>query len=244
MKKIKIIFISGCLNKQKGINKNDLYYSIISKYLNKNNIEHQILLGNYYHYNQLVSSIEKYIKQKQPDLIYMFIRPFPLMELNKPFIKYINDNNKKLYAVHPQLLSRKMEWDDKLSIFHKTVNNNIIKRRKLFYFQDINIFLGIILKLHMWSLKYLIFQLNIVKQICNNNNIKLTIIMPPKYGKTHLSNYIVKSTDKYLTKNLKTSIINISDIDDYEMDKIHLNVNGHKTLGKRIYDDIILTIRN
>ncbi len=233
----KIGFIGGCINNQHGIKREEIYYSIISKNLDNDNVKHQILLGRYLHYSQLKSQVEKHIQQKQPDVIFLFIRPFPLMVLNKLFIKHVNKNKKKVYSFHPQLFLRNMKWDNLLTE-NQILNIHQSSKSKLFAIEDINILMGFFLGLHRWSLRYLIAELKLVKQICDNNNINLTIVLPPKYRKSFFSNYISKSTNRYLERNMNLASISIFDINDFESDKIHLNSNGHKVLGNRLYNKL------
>ena len=242
MDKINIGFIGGCINNQEGINREDLYYSVGSKLLASNHKKYQITLGTYFSFDQLLDQTKKFIDKKQPNLLYLFIRPFPLMPLQKPIVKYDTAEKTIGYSLHPALFSRQLKWNEELTKFQSSNYFQSVSKNS-FGFRDINLLAGVVLGLHHWMLKYLTHQLELVKQLCNEKKIKLKIISPPQNPESVFANLTCKWTSNYLDKYCKTAkldFININSFSfaNFEQDKIHFNIHGHKKLGELIYDDI------
>jgi len=245
MDKINIGFIGGCLNNQRGINREELYYSVLSKLLtdNKNKTDHQISLGGYLSYDQLPEQVKIFITRKKPDLVFLFIRPFPLIPLQKPVVKYDAGNNKVAYAIHPALFNRQMKWNDKLTKNQSSGDFQFVKK-SAFGFRDINLLSGLLFGLHHWMLKYLVHNLEIVNQICTMEEIKLIIISPPINPGSVLANLFCRRTTDYLDKYCrkeKLDLLNINSfmIEYFEQDKVHFNISGHRKLAEMIYHYLI-----
>lgn len=242
MDKINIGFIGGCINNQGGINREDLYYFVASKLLASNQKKYQITLGTYLSFDHLLDQTKKFIDKKQPSLIYLFIRPFPLMPLQKPIVKYDTAEKTIGYSLHPALFSRQLKWNEELTKYQSSNDFQFVSKSS-FSFRDINLLAGVVLGLHRWTLKYLTHQLELVKQLCNKQKIKLKIISPPQNPESVLANLTCKWTANYLDKYCKSTkldFININSFSlaNFEQDKIHFNIHGHKKLGELIYDDI------
>ncbi len=242
MDKINIGFIGGCLNNQRGINREDLYYSVLLNLLSNKKTDYQISLGVYLSYDQLPDQTKIFIDKKKPNLIFLFIRPFPLLPLQKPIVKYESENNKVAYALHPALFNQQMKWKDELTK-NQTSNDFQFVKKSVFGFRDINLLAGLFLGLPRWALNYLVHQLGLVKERCAAEEIKLIIISPPKNPGSILANILCKWTTDYLDKYCKTEqldFININSFsrDNFEQDKIHFNLYGHRKLAEIIYDNL------
>jgi hypothetical protein len=244
MDKINIGFIGGCINNQKGINREDLYYSIASKLLADEQTQHQITLGTYLSFDQLSDQLKKFLEKNRPALIYLFIRPFPLMPLQKPVIKYNTADKKIAYTFHPALLTRKLNWNEELSKYQSSDNIQPVSKSR-FALRDINLLAGVLSGLHHWTLKYLTHQLESVKILCTEQKVKLKIISPPQNPESILANLTCRWTANYLDKYCRLTqldFININSFSlaNFEQDMIHFNIDGHKKLGELIYEDIML----
>ncbi|HLG04033.1 MAG TPA: hypothetical protein VI731_10595 [Bacteroidia bacterium] len=245
MDRINIGFLGGCINNQPGINREDLYYSIISKLLTSNQKnEYQISLGSYLSFDRLHEQTKKFITRKQPNFLYLFIRPQPLMPLQKPIVKYDRAEKKTGYAFHPALITRQLIWKEEFSSYQPAYDFQFVNKRD-FGFRSINLLTGVVLGLHHWALKYLAHQLGLVKQLCTEKNIKLKIISPPQNPESFLANLTCKWIAKYLHKYCKSADIDFINVNtfslaDFDQDKIHFNIPGHKKLGELIYQDIDL----
>ena len=241
MDQINIGFIGGCINTQNGIDRKDLYHTVMAnlfKDIDKVN-NYRILLASYDMLDELIQQTEKFIKKKKPTIIFLFIRPSSLMPLQKPFIKIDKKEGRKSWILHPCLFNRQLLWE---STTAKTNANNevaIVPKRKI-GFKDINLTLGITLGLHHWTLHYVAKQIETIKTICEETQIDLYIISPPKNPESIIGNITCKWVAKYLSDYCRRRMINFLDInhlgfDCFENDNIHLNSQGHKKIGELIY---------
>ena len=131
MDKIVIGFIGGCINNQGGISRDDLYYSVMTKQLQKirPDKDYQISLGTYLSFDQLASRTKLFIAKKKPNIIFLFIRPFPLMPLQKPLVKFDKADGTKRWAIHPALFSRQLIWKEQFTK-NQTANNFVFVPRQ------------------------------------------------------------------------------------------------------------------
>ena len=237
MKSLNIGFVGGCVNKQEGIKRQDLFYSIIQKEL-MTRIDLKVSLASYFSYELLPNDVLNFLNKKKPDILCLFIRPFPLMPLNKLFIKYQIEGRPKEIAFHSQLFDREMKWGIKFS--NEERGPYISKKRKYFALKDLNIVAGFVLGLHHWANNYVIDRIEKVNDICLTKNVKLVVISPPKYTNSIILNFVSSRTTKYLEDFCKPKIIfvNINNINEFESDRIHLNRVGHRELGLAILRDI------
>lgn len=244
MDKINIGFIGGCINNQGGISRDDLYYSVMTKKLkeSKSSNNYQISLGSYLSFDQLVIKTNEFISKKKPDIIFLFIRPFPLMPLQKPFVKYDKADGIQSWVIHPALFSTQLVWKDLLTK-NQSANDFVFAPKNKIGLRDLNLIAGIALGLHHWTRRYIAKQIQLVKQLCDKDNIQLKIISPPQNPESIIANltckWITNFIDRYC-KQQKLEFININkfDIDKFEQDKIHFNIHGHQQLGQLLYADL------
>lgn len=242
---LNIGFMGGCINNQIGMSRDDLYYTIISRNLSKAQVSHQISLAAYLSYDLLPQQVERFIIKKHPDIIYLYIRPFPLMPLHKPIVKYDTDAQAIAVARHPALFSRKLTWDPKLSRNLTSGNFQFVGRRS-FGLRDINLLAGYALGLHWWASKYLKQQIGLVLEVCAQYGVKLKLISPPQSPESMLANMTCGRINKSLRTYCKEKQIDLLDIyafplDNFESDRIHYNKQGHQKLAELLYNDIYTT---
>jgi hypothetical protein len=243
MRKIKIAFLGGCMNHQKGIDADKLYHSITSSLLSKIDIDNQMSLHSYRSYDDLLNKSKRVIKETNPDIFCLFIRHFPLFPLHKPIIKFEKINGNAGWTLHPQLLTRRLAWNKRLTEF-QSMNDYIFARRRRIELRDFNILSGILLGLHHWAFKYIKLQVEEIISICKEKKIKLVMVSPVRNPESVLGDLICKkiasNVERFCTKN-HTSYVNISKFSLYyfESDKVHLNTKGHRLMGELIYEQII-----
>lgn len=242
MDKNNIGFIGGCINKQGGISRDDLYYSIMTKSLKQSKLDYQISLGSYLSFDQLVSQTQQFISKKKPDIIFLFIRPFPLMPLQKPFVKYDKADGTQGWVIHPALFSRQLVWKDLLTK-NQSANDYVFTPRNKIGLRDLNLVAGILLGMHHWTRRYIAKQIQLVQQFCEQNNIQLKIISPPQNPESVIANLTCKWFTNFLDRycrqqHLEFIDINSFSIDKFEQDGIHFNINGHQQLGQLIYGNL------
>ncbi len=244
MRMRKIGFIGGCIINPRNITRNQVFYSVVNQLLrNENHEEVSVVLGNYENYSQLHNQTQSFITKKEPDIIYLFIRPFPLLILNKVLIKYDISNFKTKRTINPFLFKSKLRWDNKITD-NQIITNYQTPRRSTVGFQDINLFLGSFLGLNNKSTNYIFDEIDKISKSCRRNQIKLVVILPPQYHETLMSKVVCKKINNKLLVKLKESSIsniNIYDINNeqFENDRIHFNTLGHRVLAKRIFDNLI-----
>jgi hypothetical protein len=200
-------------------------------------------LGTYLSYDQLPEEINILISRKKPDRIFLFIRPFPLLPLQKPLIRYESGNNRISYAWHPAFFSRRLKWKSKLTKNQSADDFKFIKK-SAFGLRDINLLAGMITGLHHWMLKYLAGQLDSIRLLCNAAEIKLCVISPPQTPGSIIANRFSLRTSSYLEKfcqKEQLDFINISSLgpDNFEEDKVHFNRSGHRKLAEVIYEYLV-----
>ena len=136
----------------------------------------QLELGSYLCYAYFRKAAIHFIKNKQPDFAFIFLRKFPLMPLNKPFIKYKTRNEKVVWARHPMLFNRtKFEWDNKFSKYEKEIDFNT-KKRHLIELRDFNLLAGLLLGLNRWCVKFLLSDILAISDDINCSCKKLFIV--------------------------------------------------------------------
>ncbi len=245
MDKLNIGFIGGCINNQVGMARQDLYHSQLAIALSQfqANLKYQISLATYLSYDQLYTQTQKLITKKNPNILFLFIRPFPLMPLQKMMIKYDKPNQKTGWAFHPGLFSRKMEWDNKFTAFQSDNGYSYVKRNR-FELRDLNLLAGMAMGLHHWSFRYINTQLELVRYLCMKENITLIIVSPPQNPESIVGDNIchraTRSIGTYCNeKGLRFININELPLEMFENDMLHFNADGHKTLADLIYNELL-----
>jgi hypothetical protein len=241
MNKTTLGFITGCLNKQKSILPENLYHQQILNFLRDKNpsSDFEIALGSYVSYSQFQKTTLDFIKNKEPELLFIFLRPFPLMPLNKPLIKYRKNDKKIAWAIHPSFFKRdNFLWDEKFTRHEKEIEFNV-KRRIKFELRDLNLLFGLLFGLNRWCVKFLV---NEIKMIVENNvhqDGKHFFILLPQNPESLMGNYICKLTNKKIRTSLSDTIdfIDISRISKlfFEKDGIHFNSKGHEYLARILF---------
>jgi hypothetical protein len=243
MEKITLGFITGCLNKQKNILPEHLYHQKLLDILKRQNTTGNIdiALSSYVSYSQFKATSINFIKNKNPDIVFIFLRPFPLMPLNKPLIKYKKSEDIISWSVHPSLFNRKnFHWDEEFSKHEKEIDFNYKHRNKI-ELRDINLLTGFLLGLNAWCVKFLINNIKEIQQSFTDNN-KIFFISLPQNPESVMGNYICKLTNKKIGRNFSEEInfVDISRISKYyfENDGIHFNSKGHEYLAQLLYEVI------
>ncbi len=234
---------------QIGISSENYYYKVLSGLLERHFQGSGIScsLGVYTSYNLLSESAIKFIETRSPDIIFLFLRQFPLMPLNKILIKFnrgkeeIHQNRITRYEweFHPSLFNRrKMDWAPRLTDY--TLNDAVLEpRREKFGMRDINLLSGLAAGLNDWAIKYILNEIKQVNDMCLAQNKKLILLSLPKNPESLIGNYVCKLTNAKLKPLLsQIPIIDISFIGEeyFEYDGIHYNVSGHKILAETMFN--------
>jgi len=238
MESLKIGFLGGCINNQKGIALDEFYYSVFDSLLS--DTAHEISAGTYYTFDNMAEKAQTFIESNNLDILCLWVRQFPLMPLHKPFIKYENKNRGISWSIHPALFNLNGKWNNKLTKYH-TQNEYIYKRRMRFEKRDLNLLLGKVSGLHSWARNFLNHEIKKVSDFCDSNNIKLLVISPQQCPSSIMGNNVCKtisaSIERYCA-NQNISYLNIINLgkEYYAIDNVHFNAKCHNLLANQIYN--------
>jgi hypothetical protein len=188
-------FIGGCINSKGIIDQNNAYHQLLKQRFP----EHNIFLTTYSSYTTLLDKTEQFISRNSLDKVFVFMRHFPYMVLNKPLVKLINKDGKPYYRIHPYLMDRKVkEWLPEYDKYVTRYENNIQPARSYFGLRDVNFIIGKSFKLHYWASNYILCLIKTINAKCIETNTKLSIISLPKIHET----FMVDVSCKFLNKRL------------------------------------------
>ena len=248
LKKFTVGLYTGCINRQKSIPAELLYHHQISGLLQEEFplTDFQLELGSYLCYAYFRKAAIHFIKNKHPDFAFIFLRKFPLMLLNKPFIKYKTRNEKVVWTRHPMLFNRrKFEWDNKFSKYEKEIDFNT-KRRHLIELRDFNLLAGLLLGLNRWCIKFLLNDILAISDDINCSCKNLFIVSLMRSPDSLMGSYICKITNDRIRRKLPANLewIDIFQIpkSSYHTDNIHYNIKGHTQVAQILFSAISKTI--
>jgi hypothetical protein len=237
---INVGFIGGCINFPNGISSDKVYHYLLEKKL----FGIEINIDKYLAYSELAGASEELIRRKSIDVLFVFMRYFPYMILNKPLIKLYGKNKEIIYRLHPYLINHKLKvWPKKLDKYTEESKNNKIPSRKYFGFRDINLILGKVLGLHNWAFRYVERKIMELNELCISNKIKLVVIGPTQNPETFMGDRICTYLNNRMKNTLLINDIDFIDIGSYfdennnsifQQDKIHFNEYGHQYLFKKL----------
>lgn len=239
-------FMGGCLNKQIGLSKELLYHYVLLDLMSRNfpGSKFEGSLGYYTSYNLMPQAATRFIEQKSPDRLFLFLRPFPLMALNKLWIKFNtkdkeNTRNGHSRKLHPSLFKRgNMEWAPNLTNY--SLEDAVLEAAgKKFGWRDLNLLSGLMTGLNNWSVRYLVKEIEEINKVCFTHKTELILLSLPQNPESVLGNYICNLTNKKLKLHLPDiAFIDISFIGKkyFYPDGIHYNEEGHKILAEVLCD--------
>lgn len=176
-----IIFFAGCLNKQKGLPLKQHYHFILRDMVRaKYGSFPGAQLENYQSYFSLAEKVGFHINQ-QPDIILLFLRPFPLHAAAKPLIRYLNKSGRHRLALHPALTKR-VFTENVLDEFEQTDRQQpgAVEAVRL-HLRRLNILGGKMLRLDSWAVEHITGQVSLIGQMARERGVKLIVAGPPLY---------------------------------------------------------------
>ena len=242
MDKLSIGFIGGCINKQPGIEKDRNYISILKNLLAGEYRNISTHTASYLSYDQLAEKAISFIAGKRPNIVCVFIRPFPLLPLHKLSIKYNTANNETGWTLHPGLFKKGMQWPSKLT--ENQVERPFVYTPKArISLRDMNILAGMPLMLHRWAMKYLDNIFSEIQVACKKTDTQFVLISPPKSPGYVMGDLVCKRTTYYFRQYCLINGINYVNINVlpktcFEKDKIHANEYGHQRIAKLLHEQI------
>lgn len=232
--KARIGFLGGCVTRQEGIPTEALFHEILRKNFFP---DAEMVTGHYLSFSELPGRVASFIEQKRPGVLFLFIRPFPLLPLFKAVVKYEGDDGKPCYAWHPAIFRSSSDWDPRFSA-HQTIRPFQPVRQLRFRVADGNVLLGKCLGLHRWAQHYLLKQLDAVRLRCESAEVPLTLLSTPPYSSSFTGSHIMKSTDVAISAWCHSNHIPYHSVVDWNADnfihKYHFSEIGHQRLAELI----------
>lgn len=224
---------------QDGVARANIYYSVLKRLLLPSATTLQISLGKYLSYDELLEKTTSVINKREPDTVCVFMRPFPLLPLHKPIVKYNKENGNVGWSPHPALVSRQLLWPTHLTRFQADEPFRAVKKAFI-SFADLNLFLGQSLLLHRWAMRYLEEIIRKLQETCLSKNAQLIIITPPKSPGSIAGGLMCKRVAQKLTSYCNKKGITVIDINSipkqyFTPDLIHVNEKGHEFIAQQIY---------
>ena len=239
MKPLSIGFLGGCLNNQKGIEKEEFYYEVFSGLMS--NRPHRIATSIYISFDTMANKAEGFIDNNELDLLFLVIRQFPLMPLHKPFIKYENSSGGVNWAIHPALFNGKLQWNHELSRYH-TMHEYVHKDKTKFGLRDLNLLAGMGLGLYAWAPKYVLQEVKKASDLCKSKNIDFMVLSTQRYPTSTMGDIACKRISAIQEKQFKAEGINFINIihlgpEYFANDKVHFSAECHKIIAETLFDE-------
>jgi hypothetical protein len=240
--KISIGFLGGCINKQQGLPRQSHYYTHLASKLLNLEIDTTIKLGSYKSINTLPENLRQILNNNDLHMVGVFIRPFTVMPLCKPFIKYEDVLGKIKWGIHPNLMRKTNQWNSKLTDNYQ-VGHYTSANKKRFGIRDLNLLIGRVFGLHRWAESYIERVLSQLSILSKNKSVEIFLISPPSNPESFMGDYVGKrltlKIHEYCSSN-NIQLIDVSILDDrmFKPDKLHLNVYGHEHLSTLILEKV------
>ena len=238
MNRTSIGFLGGCLNNQKGIEKEEFYYEVFSRHLA--DIPHKVATSIYISFDTLLNKADGFIDKNELDVLFLVIRQFPLMPLHKPLIKFENKNGEVNWSLHPALFDRKLSWNPNLSAYH-ALHEYAHKDKAKFGLRDLNLLAGVALGLYSWAPQYVLQEVKKVRDLCKEKNIEFNVLSTQRYPTSVMGDIACKRISRIQEKQFRDNEINYVNIihlgpEYFASDQVHFNAECHKLIA-----DMLLT---
>jgi len=243
---INIHFFGGCALTQKNIPRKDRFISVLNDKLVSNlSLKPKFSFSSYGNFLELLNKSKNQIEKNENEIFIAHIRPQPYILISKFIIKYIDKYNKIKFAFNPFLSKRKGR--ELVNISNPVFNQLSVKPT----FFEFNIFLGRLFNINSNSSQYVFKTIQEIQFMCNNNNIQFVILGISPQPMSIQGNIICKKLNDYLksecSKHKIHYIDNFAEMNNYRnflSDKLHLSINGHRELGKILFEEIKKTFYN
>ena len=187
-----------------------------------------------------------FIEKNDVDFLFLVIRQFPLMPLHKPLIKYENSKGGINWMLHPALLNRKLNWNEKLTEYH-TMHEYVHKEKARFGFRDMNLLAGYILGLYDWASRFVLQEVLKVRDFCKNKNISLIVLSTQQYPTSFIGNLACKRISAIQGKQFAENhiqFINIIDLgtEYFSEDMVHFSAECHALIAEKLFGEFKVLI--
>jgi len=242
MEKCRIGFLGGCISNQSGIPRNKHYYSLLLDSLRATfpGTDFTILLDTYTSFGDLGKKTTSVLEKKSPDILVVFIRPFPLLLMCKLWIKYPLAGKRTARTWHPAFLRPAVRnWPSRLTEFF-TKEEYVPKPRSRFTFEDVNLLAGMVFGLNRWATATITREILSIQSDLEKQNKKLFVVSPPRNLESRAGNFISRKSGEKIgdaCRDAGTGYINIynDSLDLFEDDRVHYNEKGHRYLSEELF---------
>ena len=245
MKTINIGFIGGCLNKQQGLAREEHYYSILSSRFKKDMPGHDCHLSfsSFLSYADLGKQTTELIGKRSCDIIVVFLRPYPLMPMNKLMVRYRSAPGKTSWTLHPAFFHRSLaEWPVKMTRYEPE-GDFVFTPKMKFGLRDLNLVFGMLAGLHHWSSAYIEQTVLSLNLSLNSSGKKLLVFTAPGYPSSLAGDYVCRRSSANLTRICTRENISFADLYNessglFNHDGIHFTADGHRFIAGRVFDKV------
>ena len=245
MKTINIGFMGGCLNKQYGLAREEHYYSVLAARFKQDLpcLDCHFSFSSFLSYADLGKQTTEITGKWSCDIIVVFLRPYPLMPMNKILVRYRSSPGKTSWVFHPALFNRALhEWPGWLTRY-ESQGDFLFTPRVRFGLRDLNLVFGMLAGLNYWSSAYIEQKVLSLNLSLASSGKKLLVFTVPGYPSSLAGDYICRKSSAGITRICTTE--NISFIDLYSessglfmQDGIHFTADGHRFIASRVFDKI------
>jgi len=245
MQTINIGFIGGCLNKQKELARGEHYYSVLDALLKQafQEQDFHFSFSSFLSYSELGKQTTELISKRACDIIVIFLRPFPLMPMNKILVRYKSAPWTTSLTVHPALFKRSLrQWPEKLCRYDSE-GDFVFSPKLKFGLRDLNLFLGALAGLYHWSSEYIEQIVLSVNSSLVSSGKKLLVFTTPGYPSSLAGDYICRKLSAGISR--LCSSVNISYVDLYSCSKglfnsdgVHFTAEGHRFIAGQVFGKI------
>ena len=237
---MKLLFYGGCINRQQGLAPHLHYHQLLKQQLQQGaGIETEIQLRFYTTYQELTQ--EAVQLPGGFDVLILFLRPYPLLPLTKPLIRYTDKQLQSTLTLHPKFNSTgywqkaATETEVPTTKRRRTTVHRLIKA--------VNEKAGDLLNLDHWAVKYVLQLLQHYKNGLPTGT-RLLIMGPPAYGANKRLNKICGELAPQVEQWCRTQacsylpmqvLPNGSGKGYFAEDGIHISPEGHQQLAQELF---------
>ena len=186
-----IVFWGGCVNRQPNI-RAEMHYHVAVKRLveAEAGIAPKTWLRFYSSYHELHQETLAMLQREESyDHMVIFLRPFPLIALTKPLIRYTDKKKQTRLALHPRF-SKEKYYDNMIKEYKvaaQSVGRNGVLHKM---FQRLNDFAGNQLGLPQWTKNEVIKMMGDLHYAAQQRKTKLLLVGPILYPANQRINQI------------------------------------------------------
>jgi len=244
---MKIVAFGGCVHKQQNLPLKKHYHFLLRDMLyQKQNHYPEVKLETYNQYFRLADRIIQNTDAKT-DVLILFVRPFPLHPLIKPFIRYRSKQQREETMLHPVFNKANIGRQASASIEQNMSSDKKGNSLMHLTFARANMLTGKIFGLDKWAVNYITAEILKINKECLNNNTHLILAGPPLYPASAALNRFCINLNAHIKNLAPTYGFSHADIaracdengnETIQADGRHLTESGHKLLAQSIFKHI------